>query len=138
MGLLDDAIREHLELKRLRGADPSEVARAQREALEPTRTSTSTGDADLPSTGQETDEIDMGALLEEDAGGSSPQTGPGSLSTAGAAASVSSAGDRREHSLEGEWEVQKEPSTNAQPDALFDDYAVGRDGAGGTAGRMAT
>jgi hypothetical protein len=37
MGLLDDAIREHLELKRLRGADPSEIARAEREALGPVR-----------------------------------------------------------------------------------------------------
>ena len=27
MGLLDDAIREHLELKRRRGANPDEVAR---------------------------------------------------------------------------------------------------------------
>jgi hypothetical protein len=35
MGLLDEAIREHLELKRRRGADPGEVAREQREALEP-------------------------------------------------------------------------------------------------------
>jgi hypothetical protein len=35
MGLLDDAIREHLELKRRRGADPTEVAREQREALDP-------------------------------------------------------------------------------------------------------
>jgi hypothetical protein len=34
MGLLDDAIREHLELKRQRGADPGEVAREQREALD--------------------------------------------------------------------------------------------------------
>jgi hypothetical protein len=33
MGLLDDAIREHLELKRRRGADPDEVAREQQEAL---------------------------------------------------------------------------------------------------------
>jgi hypothetical protein len=33
MGLLDDAIREHLELKRLRGADPSDVIRQEREAL---------------------------------------------------------------------------------------------------------
>ena len=33
MGLLDDAIREHLELKRQHGADPSEVARQEREAL---------------------------------------------------------------------------------------------------------
>ncbi len=35
MGLLDEAIREHLDLKRRRGADPGEVAREQREALEP-------------------------------------------------------------------------------------------------------
>jgi hypothetical protein len=35
MGLLDDAIREHLELKRLRGADPGEVARAENDALGP-------------------------------------------------------------------------------------------------------
>jgi hypothetical protein len=34
MGLLDDAIREHLELKRRRGADPGEVGREQREALD--------------------------------------------------------------------------------------------------------
>jgi hypothetical protein len=33
--MLDDAIREHLELKRLRGADPGEVARAENEALGP-------------------------------------------------------------------------------------------------------
>jgi hypothetical protein len=33
MGLLDDAIREHLELKRRRGADPDEIARLQDEAL---------------------------------------------------------------------------------------------------------
>ena len=37
MGLLDDAIREHLDLKRRRGADPSEVERAEREALGPVR-----------------------------------------------------------------------------------------------------
>ncbi|MBV8940546.1 MAG: hypothetical protein JO240_02320, partial [Solirubrobacterales bacterium] len=34
MGLLDEAIREHLELKRRRGADPSEVARQQRAILD--------------------------------------------------------------------------------------------------------
>lgn len=33
MGLLDDAIREHLELKRLRGADPGDVARAEQDVL---------------------------------------------------------------------------------------------------------
>src|SRR5215210_4846701 len=35
MGLLDDAIREHLELKRRRGADADEVARLEQEALGP-------------------------------------------------------------------------------------------------------
>lgn len=35
MGDLEDAIREHLELKRRRGADPSEVAREEHEALAP-------------------------------------------------------------------------------------------------------
>jgi hypothetical protein len=35
MGLLDDAIREHLELKRRRGADPGEIAHQERAALEP-------------------------------------------------------------------------------------------------------
>jgi hypothetical protein len=35
MGLLDEAIRDHLELKRRRGADPSEIAQAEHEALEP-------------------------------------------------------------------------------------------------------
>jgi hypothetical protein len=33
MGLLDDAIREHLELKRKHGADPDNVARQEQEAL---------------------------------------------------------------------------------------------------------
>jgi hypothetical protein len=35
MGLLDDAIREHLELKRRHGADPGEIAHQERAALEP-------------------------------------------------------------------------------------------------------
>ena len=37
MGLLDDAIREHLDLKRRHGADPSEVERQEQEALGPAR-----------------------------------------------------------------------------------------------------
>jgi hypothetical protein len=37
MGLLDDAIREHLDLKRRRGADPTEIERSEREALGPVR-----------------------------------------------------------------------------------------------------
>ena len=37
MGILDDAIREHLDLKRRRGADPADIERAEREALGPVR-----------------------------------------------------------------------------------------------------
>jgi hypothetical protein len=37
MGLLDDAIREHLDLKRRRGADPVEIEQAERDALGPVR-----------------------------------------------------------------------------------------------------
>ena len=51
MGLLDDAIREHLDLKRRRGADPSEVERAEREALGPVRRNPNP--ADLPAADEE-------------------------------------------------------------------------------------
>lgn len=37
MGILDEAIREHLELKRQHGADPSEIDRLEHEALGPVR-----------------------------------------------------------------------------------------------------
>jgi hypothetical protein len=48
MGLLDDAIREHLELKRRHGADPSEVERQEHEALGPARRGAAPADeADL-------------------------------------------------------------------------------------------
>ena len=45
MGLLDDAIREHLDLKRARGADPAEVERLEREALGPVRREPTIGGA---------------------------------------------------------------------------------------------
>jgi hypothetical protein len=35
MGLLDDAIRDHIDLLRRRGADPTEIAKAEAEALGP-------------------------------------------------------------------------------------------------------
>lgn len=47
MGLLDDAIREHLELKRKHGADPTEVARQEREALGSGRVPPPPGDGAL-------------------------------------------------------------------------------------------
>ena len=94
MGLLDDAIREHLELRRLRGADPGEVAREEHEALGPVLRddeaahdgsegqaevpletdgsffpgSEAAPEADLSSVGQETAEIDMDAMLDPDTG----------------------------------------------------------------------
>src|SRR5947199_6294085 len=37
MGLLDEAIREHLELKRRRGADTTEITRQEQEAFGPSR-----------------------------------------------------------------------------------------------------
>jgi hypothetical protein len=37
MGILDDAIREHLDLKRRAGADPQEIEKLEREALGPVR-----------------------------------------------------------------------------------------------------
>ena len=37
MGILDDAIREHLDLKRRSGADPAEIERLEHEALGPVR-----------------------------------------------------------------------------------------------------
>jgi hypothetical protein len=49
MGLLDDAIREHLDLKRRRGGDPTEIERAEREALGPVRRGPGlTGDEEMP------------------------------------------------------------------------------------------
>jgi hypothetical protein len=46
MGLLDDAIREHLELKRRRGADATEVSRQEKEALGPARRPAGTASAE--------------------------------------------------------------------------------------------
>jgi hypothetical protein len=103
MGLLDDAIREHLELKRRSGADPGAVEREELEALAPgypdeddplggedsglthmsdpgvshtdfvSRDAAAAGHNDvdprmtnLGGVGQDTAEIDMRAVLEED------------------------------------------------------------------------
>ena len=103
MGLLDDAIREHLELRRRHGADPSEVMSKEHEALGPAvaraasalpaaaddnalfaaEPSTGRGDmtaedrrpepraagriSDNAYLSQETVELDMRAVLDEDA-----------------------------------------------------------------------
>ncbi|HWI07214.1 MAG TPA: hypothetical protein VNT54_06820 [Solirubrobacteraceae bacterium] len=65
MGLLDDAIREHLELKRRRGADAGEVARLETEALGPVRRSAE----GVP---EMADTFDSGEDAEEEAGAPPP------------------------------------------------------------------
>jgi hypothetical protein len=92
MGLLDEAIREHLELRRKHGADPSDVAREEHDALGPVERGEGAGqpalahdeaspvgpDGDSPAqapgehapevmeAGQETVEIDMRQIFEAD------------------------------------------------------------------------
>jgi hypothetical protein len=89
MGLLDDAIREHLELKRLRGADPDMVSREESEVFGPVRGGEPADDGEIAApesladevvlsarpdpakldafsnVGQETAELDMRAVLDD-------------------------------------------------------------------------
>ncbi len=61
MGLLDEAIREHLDLKRRRGADPDEVERAEREALGPVRRQPEAADSEHPELAEADQEPEAGA-----------------------------------------------------------------------------
>src|SRR5579875_515851 len=63
MGLLDDAIRDHLDLKRRRGADPAEVERAEREALGPVRRNREPGEMLEPS---DTAPVEGGAAYDQE------------------------------------------------------------------------
>jgi hypothetical protein len=101
MGLLDDAIREHLELKRLRGADPGLVSREESEVFGPVRggePETGGGEIAAPepsvhgdapqaghgparsegfsNIGQETAEIDMRTVLKGESGWDAAPPGP--------------------------------------------------------------
>jgi hypothetical protein len=67
MGLLDDAIREHLDLKRRRGADPAEIERAEREALGPVRRAPEDVEP-----GVEAPEFESAGLHDEAATGAEP------------------------------------------------------------------
>jgi hypothetical protein len=71
MGLLDDAIREHLELKRRRGADPDEVARQEDEALGDPRS----GEFARPDAAQ-ADPVPPAPLAEEPAAVAEPEPEP--------------------------------------------------------------
>jgi hypothetical protein len=68
MGLLDDAIRDHLDLKRRRGADPAELERAEREALGPVRRKGDVATANYPDDADEAFEPEADDALA----GSSP------------------------------------------------------------------
>jgi hypothetical protein len=148
MGLLDDAIREHLELKRLRGADPGAVAREEHDALGPVRrrddaeydeaagepdpaahgeealsVSDSAPTADSPeagAVGQETVEINMEAeLAAESDSGPQPETDRGAHTTP--VAHPASGRTISEESLE--WEVPDkadEPPRYAESNAAQD------------------
>jgi hypothetical protein len=135
MGLLDDAIREHLETKRLKGADPGDVAREEQEALGAAAASgdavdhherggvelaaskdhIDSSEADNPraedSVGQETVELDMGSML-------GPDSASGEADLAYAPKRAPTTGS--EDSLK--WEVpgDADPSSH-QPDSPDDD-----------------
>jgi hypothetical protein len=128
MGLLDEAIREHLELKRRSGADPCAIAREEQEALAPVPADDgAVGDGELArddvevvpptarvsaappveiapehgrlagfsSIGQETAEIDMQAILDEDpdAADAGAPVGPIAVGPAAAAYTGEAPGD---------------------------------------------
>ncbi len=173
MGLLDDAIRDHLELKRLRGADPGEVAREQREALDvgagsdpgaaidelgtalenvgdeadletlPVRATTTAtdasaadldpepapaGDAEFSNGGEETAELDMQTVMDED----DERVGRTRVSATSPVAPVGPAGGVPSMDVHDgdqlEWEVPAESSGEASSDAGDRDLALGEDG----------
>lgn len=64
MGTLDEAIREHLDLKRRRGADPAEVARQERDALGSVRRDAG---PDATAAPPDTDELDAAGERAGDA-----------------------------------------------------------------------
>jgi hypothetical protein len=65
MGLLDDAIREHLDLKRARGGDPAEIEKMEREALGPVRREPTIGSTRLEA-GDEHAVLDHGGGYPDD------------------------------------------------------------------------
>src|SRR3954454_25038704 len=71
MGLLDDAIREHLELKRRHGADPSEVERQEQEALGPARREAARPPGDFEAEG-EAGAVSAATLADRDEPASAP------------------------------------------------------------------
>jgi hypothetical protein len=144
MGLLDDAIREHLELKRLRGADPGLVSRDESDVFGPVRGDepetdhgngaarepSSRGDAPLAerdparsegfsNVGQETAEIDMQTVLEDESGGDIAPAGPAAAAPV-AARPRSGGASQEEQPIDDslEWEIPGEPTKGSDGDDL--------------------
>jgi hypothetical protein len=149
MGLLDEAIREHLELKRRRGADPSAIAREEREVLEsdpPDEHADPDGNgghreqgaaqiagetapagtvpvddhlnrheapADLSPVGQETAELDMQAVMDEDPDANDSAAPVGTIAD-GPARDAHAAEARAEEPLE--WEIPSERAHESAPE----------------------
>jgi len=104
MGLLDDAIKEHLDLQRRRGADPAEVERAQREALGPVRRAPIAQDAEVAGERRSDDGFAYDHEDEEAWEGQPPEVGPRSVG-------YPASGD---HDLESEFD--DEESSEAEPE----------------------
>jgi hypothetical protein len=145
MGLLDEAIREHLELKRRSGADPGDIARAEHEALEPIFPAEPREDADdaapegaehpqllqepppheeaeaaahgeegdFSNVGQETAELDMQAVLNEELEQTLPSPSPSTARPVRAGAT----GDSPAQDLAG-WREPGEEERPAQPEQV--------------------
>ena len=149
MGLLDDAIREHLELKRLRGADPGLVSREEGEVFGPAQGKQSSDDdseAAVPedlsdedvspahdpgqpegfsNVGQETAELDMRTVLEDE-GDASSSPGP-----AGSVAAPSSSGASQESGVTEdslEWEMPGDGAADGSDELIADGQSDGGSG----------
>jgi hypothetical protein len=140
MGLLDDAIREHLELKRLRGADPGLVSREESEAFGPSRGGepADTGDdiadsedfaEDFPNVGQETAELDMRTVLEDESDRDATSAEPDAVAPGAPGAPSSEASRERgtaDDSLE--WEMPGDNAFDGPDEHTEDDLPSGGSG----------
>ena len=151
MGLLDDAIREHLELKRLRGADPGLVSREESEVFGPVQDmepahddgeiavpeNAATEDAPpaehdpaqpegFSNVGQETAELDMRSVLDDK---SDRDAAPVGSAPAGPAAArpASSDASREDGATDDslEWEMPVDGPADGSDERLKDDLHNG-------------
>jgi hypothetical protein len=150
MGLLDDAIREHLELKRLRGADPGLVAREERDAFGTARgggptdieddaaalgdivdyTAPTGGDQtqeSLPdkaeyfsNIGQETAELDMRAVLNDESELDVDRIGPVAVGPVGGGSPSDGASAEQATALR-EWEMPGDDAPGGSDERAEDD-----------------